>query len=379
MLSLEQQIFEQINKANRILVTFNRGWRGDAVASALALKLWLEQLDKQVEIVAEKKPDSSIYSFLPGFALIKNSLDNLRRFIISLDISQTAVEQIEYHVENNHLDFLISPKNGFFTHEDISSRAGGFRYDLIITISAPDLESLGSIYDSDTEFFFEVPIINIDHQAANDNFGQINLVNVKAVSSSEILYGLFKQHKTTVFNDDLATCLLAGLISETRSFKTANVTPQAMQTAAELVGHEARREEIINALYRSRRMHVLKLWGRVLSKLEGSKDHRLVWSSVKAEDFLETQTDPKHLTDVIDELIVSMPQTQLICLCYEHPAGTTRALVHAVKNLDVLDLVKPYPSEGTKQNALVFFSGPLKQAKEDLIKLLEEKLNKINL
>ncbi|MDP2766655.1 MAG: hypothetical protein Q8O41_04270, partial [Candidatus Methanoperedens sp.] len=63
-----------------------------------------------------------------------------------------------------------------FTEDDISSRSSGFKYDLIIALDTADLESLGQIYDNDTEFFYKTPIINIDHHSENEEFGQINFI-----------------------------------------------------------------------------------------------------------------------------------------------------------------------------------------------------------
>ena len=77
MLTQEQQIFEQIKKASNILITFKKTWNGDAVASALAMYLFLKKMDKQVDLVAEKFSLDKLYSFLPGYTEIKNSLLNL--------------------------------------------------------------------------------------------------------------------------------------------------------------------------------------------------------------------------------------------------------------------------------------------------------------
>lgn len=52
MLTLEQQIFRQIEKSGKILISFAADWNGDAVASALALSLFLKKLGKEVEIAA---------------------------------------------------------------------------------------------------------------------------------------------------------------------------------------------------------------------------------------------------------------------------------------------------------------------------------------
>ncbi|MCK4554422.1 DHH family phosphoesterase, partial [Candidatus Parcubacteria bacterium] len=274
MLTQEQQIFEQINKANNILITFRKTWNGDSVASALAMFLFLKKLDKNADIAAEKFDNGRLFSFLPSFNEIKDTVENLRKFIISLDIANTKVNQIKYKMEDNTLNFIISPHDGFFTHEDISSRASGFKYDLIIALDTPDLESLGKIYDNDTEFFYKTPIINIDHHSNNEEFGQINHIQLTAVATTEILFSLFDSYSRDLIDENIATCLLAGMISKTRSFKTPNITPNALLSASQLISLGARREEIVNQFYRSRSLNVLKLWGRVLARLSSSMDNK---------------------------------------------------------------------------------------------------------
>ncbi len=147
-------------------------------------------MGKQVNIVAdpslsnrsEQVSADKIFNFLPGFSDIKSTLDNVRKFIVSLDISNAKVDQIKYTLEKNKLNFIVSPKEGFFTDNDISTHTSGFKYDLIITVDAMDLESLGKTYDNNVEFFYKTPIINIDHHASNEDFGQINIIDLNAVS-----------------------------------------------------------------------------------------------------------------------------------------------------------------------------------------------------
>lgn len=376
MLSLDQQILEQVDKANRILITFGRDWKGDNVAAALALKSWLESRGKLADIVTEKPHSASVFSFLPGFALIGHELDNVRRFIISLNLNNATVDQVEYRLEKQSLDFIVSPKEGFFTPADISSRSSGFRYTLIVVLGTPDLESLGSIYDRDTEFFFKTPIINIDHNPANENFGQINLVDVTAVAVTEIIYHIMSNAKATI-TEDTATCLLSGLITETKSFKTANITPHALTVASRLVTLGGRREEIINALYRSRQLNVLKLWGRVLTGLRENVQGRLVWSVVHKNDFVETHTEPYHLSDIIDELIINMPKAQLIVLLYEDK-NETKAIIHSVRNLNALEITTAFNSQGTRNLASLRIPKALNEASQELITRLEEKIRRLD-
>ena len=389
MLTQEQQIFEQIKKASNILITFKKTWTGDAVASALALFLFLRKLEKNVEVVAEKFGPSRLYSFLPGYTEIKFALENLRKFIISLDISNTKVSQIKYQKEDNKLNFIISPKDGWFTEEDIDSGTGGFKYDLIIVVDTPDLESLGRIYDNDTEFFYQTPIINVDHGSTNESFGQINFIELTAVSTSEIVFSLLESYGRDLIDENIATCLLAGMISETKSFKTNNVTPQALLTASQLMSMGGRREEIVNHLYRSKSLNILKLWGRVLAKLLSSLDNKLVWSTLSAADFSNTNSSEKDLTDVIDELIISVPQAKVIAIIYESesladenspvPIKTANLLLYTIKNIDALSLVKEFNPGGTKSLAKAVINAPIAEAEKSIIASIENKLNKLPL
>lgn len=384
MLTQQQQIFEQIKKARFILITFSKVWSGDGVASALAMYLFLKKLGKEVEVAAEEFDRSKIFSWLPGYAEIKNSLTSLRSFIISLDISQTKVNQIKYRVEDNTLNFIISPADGFFTNEDISSRSSGFKYDLIIALDTPDLESLGKIYDNDTEFFYKTPIINIDHHSSNEEFGQINLIELTAVSTCEILFSLFESYDRTAIDEDVATCLLAGMISKTRSFKTPNVTPGSLSSAAQLISMGARREEIVNRFYRSRDLSVLKLWGKTLANLKGSLENKLIWSTVTLSDSEEGCRQENDLSEVIDELIINIPQAKVIVIVYEktivgQQKTETYALIHAMKNIDSLNLVKEYNPIGSKSLASISLEKPLVEAEREIIDLIEKKLNALPL
>lgn len=388
MLSQEQQIFEQIKKAKNILVTFSKTWNGDAVASALAFYLVLKKLGKNADIAAENFDQGKLYSFLPSYGLIQHSLDNLRKFIVSLDISNAKVGQIKYQMEENVLNFIISPKEGFFTHNDIKSRSGDFKYDLIVALDTPDLESLGSIYDKDTEFFYQVPIINIAHSSNSEEFGQINHIELTAIATAEILFNLFSEYDRALIDEDVATCLLAGIIAKTRSFKTQNITPQALGISSQLISLGAKREEIVNRLYRSRSLGVLKLWGRVLARLTSDLENSLVWSALTELDFQKTNTGQNDLNEVIDELIINIPQAKVVLLIYESGTGedgqtaapkNTQAIIYSIKNINSLNLAKKFNPTGTKNFARIKLDKPIQEAEKEIIDYIKENLSKISI
>ena len=386
MLTQEQQIIEQIKKANNILITFNRTWSGDAVASALAMYLFLKKMDKKAAIAADKFDQGKLYSFLPGYNNIKHSLNNIRNFVISLNLDKTKVEKVKYEIKNNALNFIITPREGNFTAGDISSDSRGFIFDLIITLDTPDLESLGKIYDDDAEFFYQTPILNIDHHADNEAFGQINQIELTSIATAEILFNLLANHSRDLIDEDIATCLLTGIIAKTKSFKTQNITPQALSAASQLISMGARREEIVDTLYRSRALNVLKLWGRVLARLNSKADNKLVWSVLTNMDFEKTQTSENDLNEVVDELIINIPEAWVIILIYEHQItgetgkqNTTKALIYSTKNTNSLDLAKDWSPTGTKAIAKITIPKPLQTAEQEIINQIKNKLDKLPL
>jgi len=379
MLTLEQQIFKQIEKSKNILIIFSADREGDTIASSLALFLFLKKQGYETTLVCQGLEETNhAFSFLPAYSQIQNNLDNLRRFIVSVDIGRAKVNQVKYLVDNNILNFIISPSEGWFKPEDVSSRAGEFKYDLIITIGTSDLESLGKLYDQNIEFFYKTALINIDHKANNEEFGQINFIDLNAVAISEILFYLLKNYKPETISEDVATCLLAGIIQKTKNFKTSNLTPRTLLTTSQLISIGANREDIINHLYRSRDLATLKLWGRVLNNLQSEKHEELIWSKLQLRDFKETSSSPENLNDIIDELIMNVPSAKLVVIFCENGPTTTRILVYSLKNINVLEILANYKPQGTIKNASIIINKNIADASIVLLSELQSKLEKLN-
>ena len=386
MLSQQQQIFEQIKKAKNILIAFSSNWNGDNIASALAFFLFLKKMGKKAEIISSKSETgaameikSKAFSFLPGFEEIKRIAREMNKFVISLNLSKAKIKGVKYRLESGAAKFIITPQTGNFTAEDVKIETEGAKYDLIIVLDTPDMESLGKIFSENRQFFYGTPIINIDHHSANEEFGQINLVQINAVATSEIVFNLLNAYEENLIDADIATCLLTGIISKTKNFKTSNVTPDTLAATSSLISREARREEIVNKLYRSRGIGVLKLWGIILSRLTYAKNGQIIWSSVTNNDFIKTDTSKSDLNDIIDELIANIPEAKVIIIFYEitDPDGniTVSFLLHSPKNINVLDLTRDYNPKGDEKMVEIETKKQLEEIKEEIIELIDKKIN----
>lgn len=379
MLNLNQQIFKQIEQAKSILIVFPMDWGADAVAASLSLMLVLKKLDKNIEVVASSyRQKANNLSFLPGYLDIKDKIEHLRRFIVSLDISKTKVSQIKYIVENDQLNFIISPKDGWFETKDISFKAGEFKYDLIISVGADDLESLGEIYDKNIEFFYKTPIINISCHASNEGFGQINFVDLGSVAISELVYKLIKSRDSVLLDENVATALLAGIILKTKNFKTGNLTPETLLITSELISLGARREEIINQVYRQRQIADLKLWGKILNNLKLDSDRKLAWSYLKLGDYPNNNHEAA-IKDVAEELIANLPDIKNLLIMKEGDNSVIQIFSFSFGGLDAAKIINSYSPQGDREYARVEANSPLEKLLTEVVHHVSQELDKIKL
>lgn len=361
-LTSEKQFLEILQRSEHPLITFRKEWSVDAVASALALAKFLEKKGKKVDVVADGFVAPKSLRFLPGIEKVRPAFTHLQKFVIHLDVSKTKIDELSYDVEGDKLRIHVTPKTGRFDGKDVTTASTDFKYDCIITLDTPDYGALGTLFSANTEFFYDRPTVNIDHEPSNEQFGNLNVVDITATSTAECVHTLLKSTGEHFLTEEVATCLLAGIISKTRSFKTATVTPRTLDIASELVSAGAKREEIVQNLYRTRTISTLKLWGRALARLKFDPGIKMAWTLLVRQDFIHAGASEEHLPDVIDELIMNSPEAEIIGLMYEQESTTEPgkvagicALVSTEKHADALGLLAGLKPDGTRRSARVCF------------------------
>jgi phosphoesterase RecJ-like protein len=299
-LSPKQQICELVQKSKKILIVFGQNPDGDSIGSAFGLALMFRKLNKEAQIVSSSVLPEK-FSFLPLFNETTAKPILSRDYIISINVPKNTISQLRYEVENEKMNIYISANGETISKEDISFEPFRFKYDLIFAVNTPDLENLGEFYEKNTELFFETPIINIDHHPSNEYFGKVNLVEIPVSSTAEIIAGLAGTLEIEL-DEDIANCLLVGIISSTNSFQKTNTTPNSFTVAASLMSAGANQQEIVRFLYKTKSLSVLKLWGRVMSLLKHNSDLNLAWSVIEEKIFSETKTSHDDLKQIIKEI-----------------------------------------------------------------------------
>ncbi|PIT87911.1 MAG: hypothetical protein COU31_00295 [Candidatus Magasanikbacteria bacterium CG10_big_fil_rev_8_21_14_0_10_40_10] len=370
-----QQLKKLLDASHYILVVFSHEQDTDSVASALAWKKFLEKKHKQTDVVCFGFTNHHHLRFLSGAEKIKPALSHLQKFTIKVDISNTKIDSLSYNIKDNWLSIHLNPKQGTITKDNLRTAQSSYKYDLIITINTPDLESLGEIFSNNTDLFYRLPVINIDHDLNNENYGALNFIELPAASSSENIYKIFKKIDETAIDQDICTMLLTGIITQTRSFKTANITPFTLNIASELMTAGARREEIIKNLYYNRSIPSLKIWGQALTHLQNDPAIALVWTSITRDELARSLATPRELSEVIDELIINSPQAKIILLLYEKEDGFINGILACEEPYDALDLLSRFEATGNKKRAyFALEKKSLSEAQAEILRQIRQKI-----
>ncbi len=311
-----QQILTHLGTKRHILITTRANPNGDAVASALAFYLALKKMGKRADVViSNANAAASMFNFLPGASAIAHALPRHRTLTLEFPIESGAIRSLTYRAREGKLLVTVAPEGeaGIQLGSPTVRRAT-YPYDAVAVVDTADLESLGALYDEHTEFFYHAPIINIDHQADNEHFGELNLVELTAASTTEVLFSVIEHWDKSLMDADIATCLLAGIILESKSFQSPALTPRTLTIASELVSAGARRALIVERLFGPKPVETLQLWGRTLARLKTDPERGVVWSSLEADDVAGIENATEKLASVIEHLLTHVREARLVIL-----------------------------------------------------------------
>lgn len=366
----QEQFKKFLEKSKDILILLPQNPGGDAVGSAWGLYFFLEKMAVNPTIAFSNGAPLKL-DFLPEPENILHEITGARDFVLSFNTLQNKIRAVRSEQKGEQFNIHVTPEKGTIDPRDFSFILAKFKYDLIIIIGSSDLEKLGHIYEKNTDLFFEVPIINIDYRSDNDNFGQINLVDVTASSCSEIIYNALENISPEIIDEKMARCFLTGIIIATDRFQNKKTTPRAFLAAAKLMDKGADQQEIVRWLYKTQPLNILKLWGRAMAKLSWNDETKLIWSSLTVEDFVQSRSTPEIVPLILEKFEENYSEGKIFLILYNDTPATCVAIL---KTTDEKTLFQLHPFLGgiIKNNLLEvnLTTGNL----EEIGKIIQEKI-----
>ena len=194
---------------------------------------------------------------------------------------------------------FMSGVEAFRTDPDTSAE-----YDLLVVLDCGTLDRIGAVRDRHRPLFERLPRLVIDHHASNDAIGDGDWVDPAAAATCELVALLASRLGVPLSagGGALATALMAGIVMDTATFAHPNATPRTLAVAAALVDAGAPLADISRRLYRSKPEAQLRLYGRVLARLEVTAGGRIVHSTLTLDDLRTTGALQAHGEGIIDLL-----------------------------------------------------------------------------
>lgn len=221
---------ECIKRNKNFLITTHNNMEGDALGSELAFYRLLKRLRKNAVVINEDDiPDS--YSFLPDVDKIQKVRHNLR------------------HI----------------------------KFDCFAILDCSNLERCGSVSQVDLK---GKTILNIDHHISNEDFADVNLVNPKASSASEMVYSLYKYLNVPI-DKDTAVLLYVGMLTDTGSFHYSNTTDETHKAVADLLRLKLNITQIYRNIYENVPFNDIRLFIRILPTLKRDTSGKVVWFEIR--------------------------------------------------------------------------------------------------
>lgn len=318
-------IIDTIEKENSFLILTHSTPDGDALGSSLALKIFLEKLNKKVEFYAEK-PIPVQYIFLPGIDSIK-------------DLKNLSFENIDV------LILLDCNKINRVTYER---------------------EILEKI-----ELFSGKRIVIDHHITDREEEKSLTWVDPQKAATGILIYYLIKNMNVEL-NEEIAYNLYTALIVDTGNFQFDNTTEEVFLIAKELVKAGAKPSYIYEQCFESWAESRFKLFLKMLNNLELLPP--LAVSYISKEDFQETHTTEPD-TERFVEFIRILKDINLTALFREIEKDFIKVSLRSKGNIDVSSIAREFGGGGHKNAAGYRIKSSIRDAREQLL----EKLKKYNL
>lgn len=305
--SLLKKVFHELGLAQRVLVISHIRPDGDAVGSLIGLGLSLQDCGKDVQMVlSDGLPE--IFRHIPGSNQVHKKADGEFEMIVVVDCSDR-------------------------------SRAG---------------DALNGI---------PLPEVNIDHHPTNTGFGRYNLIDESAVATSEML-GQFLPEFGFPISKQVADALLFGMITDTLGFRTTNMTPRAMKTAALLMEAGADLPGLYQRGLLNRSYAAARYWGAGLSNLE--RDGRIIWATLSLEDRSAVSYPGRDDADLIN-FLSTIDDIDVVVMFIEQHKGQVKVSWRATPAYDISQVAMQFGGGGHKAASGATIEGDLKEVQSKVI------------
>jgi phosphoesterase RecJ-like protein len=288
---------------------------GDALGAQLALSFVLKKLRKKAHCVCDQGalPD---YQFLPGAKGVGANPEDLR-----------------------------PPYDAVLTCDSGSWRR---------------LERISAAIDRST-----TKVINIDHHASNEVFGDLNWIDPGYSSTGEMIWDLMKAAGVKP-DADIATCCYVASVTDTGRFMFSNTTVDTHRNAAEMLEFGVKPAVMNKLLWRQKEPAQLAMLAEVIRTMRLSDDKRVAWIAITPALLRRTGGTLGDTQEFMD-LLMSLKSTE-VAILFKAVDGKVKVSWRTAPGIDGIVLAQRHGGGGHPRASGASIDGALETIERAIVK-----------
>ena len=240
--------------------------------------------------------------------------------------------------------------------------------DLVVAVDMSDLSRTGGIYKD--SWRGKLPLLVIDHHATNDAFGDVNLVDPDAAATALPMAALIDALGIPL-TDDMATCLLAAVLTDTRGLRTSNTTPEVLRFVSQLIEAGGDYSGVMENTLDSVPYRQMRGWAVALERLQ--LDGELAWATFPLAEKIALGIEDHDDLD-LGNLLSRVAEAKIMATFLEMRDGTVKVSLRSRPGYNVAWIAKALAGGGHHQAAGCSVTGDLDTAQARVLPLAREEL-----
>jgi len=210
-------------------------------------------------------------------------------------------------------------------------------FDLVISCDCASKKRFGFELDP------SITLINFDHHASNNSFGDINLVDPMKSSTAEIIYDFFRFNGLYI-TKNIATSLYVGIYDDSLAFSLGRCDELTFEKVNHLVEFGASPSGIANKIKRRDSLAKYRIIPKILESVQLYEEGKVATIIAKSEWFKQTGAHSRDCEDALN-MIMSIHIVQ-VALFVRIVNGVSRISMRSKDKIDVSKVAAKFGGGG---------------------------------
>lgn len=208
--------------------------------------------------------------------------------------------------------------------------------DLAISFDCGSRKRLGVAYEGE--------LINFDHHKSNEAYGDLNCIDVSAISTTQVVYDCFIAEGVKI-NPKMATALYAGLVDDSQNFQSDKTDGRSFKMAEALLQKGADKARVIKELFQTSPLSLLRLKGMMFTQMQLEAEGFIVVHKVTQEMLEASGAHCGDCENALEESLY-LPTVGVALLLCELGNGMIKGSLRTRGTIDACAIAERYDGGG---------------------------------